>query len=49
MVPQPPPFGLFRRHLLWKESHSTGLLYQMKLHQPLHITVISKLGQEAGV
>jgi len=35
--------------ILWKEPHGAGLLYRMKLHQPLDITVISKLGQEAGV
>ena len=35
--------------ILWKESHGAGLLYRMKLHQPLDISVISKLGQEAGV
>ena len=35
--------------ILWKEPHSHGLLYRMKLHQPLDITVISTLGQEAGV
>ena len=38
-----------RIRILWTESHSHGLLYRMKLHQPLHLTVISKLGQEAGV
>ena len=35
--------------ILWKEPHGAGLLYRMKLHQPLDIAVISKLGQEAGV
>ncbi len=35
--------------ILWKEPHGAGLLYRMKLHQPLDITVISKLDQEAGV
>jgi len=35
--------------ILWKESHSHGLLYRMKLHQPLDPTVITTLGQEAGV
>ncbi len=35
--------------ILWKEPHGAGLLYRMKLHQPLDISVISKLGQEAGV
>lgn len=35
--------------ILWKEPHGAGLLYRMKLHQPLDITVINKLGQEAGV
>ena len=35
--------------ILWKEPHSAGRLYRMKLHKPLHPTVISKLGQEAGV
>ncbi len=34
--------------ILWKEPHGAGLLYRI-LHQPLDITVISKLGQEAGV
>ena len=34
--------------ILWKEPHGTGLLYRI-LHQPLDITVISKLGQEIGV
>ena len=34
--------------ILWKEPHGAGLLYRMKLHQPLDITIISKLGQEAG-
>lgn len=35
--------------ILWKEPHGAGLLYRMKLHQPLDITVINKLGQDAGV
>ncbi len=33
--------------ILWKEPHGAGLLYRI-LHQPLDITVISNLGQEAG-
>ncbi len=34
--------------ILWKDPNSHALLYRMKLHQPLDITVISKLSQGVG-